>query len=157
LYEGIQQGLIKATSPDFFARINTAAVPVTEIPCLAAIFRPENWIPFIPVHNPGSNREIRLQRAVMHRLISSTIDNVPVEPKSAILRSGLNEDPQQPYFLHEEEVSKASTQVTRTYQRVRWWNGQVYTWLGRKKQKGRGQGASGLEFDRITPKNEEER
>ena len=24
---------------------------------------PENWIPFIPVHIPGSNREIQLQRA----------------------------------------------------------------------------------------------
>jgi hypothetical protein len=25
----------------------------------------------------------------------------------------------------------------------------VFTWIGRRKQTGRGQGASGLEFDRI--------
>jgi hypothetical protein len=115
---------------------------------------PENWIPFIPVHNPGSNREIRLQRAAMPRLIPGALDK-PVEPRGVILRSGLNEDPPQPYFLHDEEVLKIGTQVTRTYQRVRWWNGQVYTWLGRRKQTGRGQGTSGLEFDRIVPVSEE--
>lgn len=66
-----------------------------------------------------------------------------------VMSPGLNDNPPQPYFLHEEEVLKAGTQVTRTYQRVRWWNGQIYTWLGRRKQTGRGQGSSGLEFDRI--------
>lgn len=116
---------------------------------------PENWIPFIPVHNPGSNRDIRLQRAAMRREISG-VEEKSVEPRGAILRSGLNEEPHQHYFLHEEEVSKTGVQLTRTYQRVRWWNGQVYTWLGRRKQTGRGQD-SGLEFDRIAPKNEEER
>ena len=39
----------------------------------------ENWIPFIPVHIPGSNREVRLQRAAMPRLIVEP--PVPVEPR----------------------------------------------------------------------------
>lgn len=110
----------------------------------------ENWIPFIPVHNPDSNRYIRLQRAAMPRLIPGT-EEIPVEPRGNILRPGLNERPKQAFFLHNEEVLKVGTQVSRTYQRVRWWDGNVYTWLGRRKQTGKGQGSSGLEFDRIEP------
>jgi hypothetical protein len=109
----------------------------------------ENWIPFIPVHVPGSNREIRLQRAAMPRLIPGTPS--PVEPRGMLLRPGLNVTPPQPYFIHEEEVPRAGILLTRTYQRARWWDGKIYTWLGRRKQTGRGQGSSGLEFDRIVP------
>ena len=113
----------------------------------------ENWIPLIPVHIPGSNRDIRLQRAAMPRL---TVDPpVPVEPRGAILRPGLDEIPKKPLFIHEEEVPRAGAIVTRTYQRARWWDGRIYTWLGRRKQTGRGQGSSGLEFDRIVPLDQE--
>jgi hypothetical protein len=91
----------------------------------------------------------------MLRLISSDTEEQYVEPRGAILRSGLDEDQPQPYFMHEEEVSKAGIEVTRTYQRVRWWDGQIYIWLGRRKKTGRGQGSSGLEFDRIVPIEEE--
>lgn len=111
---------------------------------------PENWIPFIPIHNPGSNREIRLQRAALPRLISGAPRTI-VEPRGKILRPGLDEEPPQPYFINEEEVQKAGEIVTRTYQRTRWWDGRIYTWLGRRKRIGRGQGSSGLEFDRILP------
>jgi len=41
--------------------------------------------------------------------------------------------------------------VARGFQRARWFDGRVYTWVGRRKQTGRGEGASGLEFDRIAP------
>ena len=109
----------------------------------------ENWIPFIPVHIPGSNREIRLQRAAMPRLIPNT--PTPVEPRSAVLRVGLDANPKQTYFVNEEEVPRAGAIVTRTYQRARWFDGRIYTWLGRRKQTGRGQGSSSLEFDRIVP------
>lgn len=107
----------------------------------------ENWIPFIPVHIPGSNREIRLQRAAMPRLIANS--PTPVHPRGAVLSVGLDNVPPKAYFIHEEEVPRAGAIVTRTYQRARWWNGKIYTWLGRRKQSGRGQGSSGLEFDRI--------
>ncbi|MBX3082872.1 MAG: hypothetical protein KF716_14630 [Anaerolineae bacterium] len=109
----------------------------------------ENWIPFIPVHNPGSNREIRLQRAAMPRLIPGT--PTPVHPRGAVLSAGLDTVPPEAYFIHEEEVPRAGAIVTRTYQRARWWNGKTFLWLGRRKQTGRGQGSSGLEFDRVIP------
>jgi hypothetical protein len=111
---------------------------------------PENWIPFIPVHNPGSNREIRLQRAAMPRLIPGTPDD-PVEPRSAFLRPGLDQPSRPPYFIHEEEVPKAGVILTRTFQRARWADGKIVTWLGRRKQVGLGQGSSGLAWDRIEP------
>ena len=38
---------------------------------------PENWIPFIPVHVAGSNREIQLQRANMPRMIENSA--APIE------------------------------------------------------------------------------
>jgi hypothetical protein len=111
---------------------------------------PENWIPFIPVHNPGSNREIRLQRAAMPRLIPGTPDD-PVEPRGALLRPGLDQPDRRPYFVHEEEVPKAGVIMTRTYQRARWTDGRIVSWLGRRKQVGVGQGSSGLGWDLLQP------
>ena len=112
---------------------------------------PENWIPFVARHRPGSQRLIRLQRASMPRL-TDAVPGTRVEPRGRILRTGLDaDDVRQPYFLHEEEVPRAGAIVTRSFQRARWFDGKVYTWLGRRKEMGRGQGASGLEFDRAVP------
>jgi hypothetical protein len=109
---------------------------------------PENWIPFIARHKPGSNREIRLQRASMPRL-TDNLGSTRVEPRGRILRAGLDQADKQPYFLHEEEVPRAGAIVTASFQRTRWFDGQVFTWLGRRKQTGKGEGASGLQFDQI--------
>jgi hypothetical protein len=112
---------------------------------------PENWIPFIATHKPGSQRLIRLQRASMPRL-SDAIPDSRVEPRGTVLRVGLDGvDVRQPYFLHQEEVPRAGAIVTRGFQRTRWLDGKVFTWIGRRKETGRGQGASGLEFDRVAP------
>jgi hypothetical protein len=109
---------------------------------------PENWIPFIPVHVPGDNRRIQLQRASMPRLLpDGTV--TPVKPRTVLLREGLDQSTPKSYFIHEEEVPRAGVRVTRTYQRTRWHNGGVFVWLGVRKQTGRGEGSSGLAFDRI--------
>jgi hypothetical protein len=110
---------------------------------------PENWIPFIATREPGSARAIRLQRASMQRLTDAIPDS-RVEPRGAVLRVGLDGvGVRQPYFLHQEQVLRAGIVVTRGFQRTRGFDGTVFTWIGRRKQTGRGQGASGLEFDRI--------
>ena len=54
-----------------------------------------------------------------------------------------------PYYVHEEEVPRAGATVTRKFQRTRWYNGRIYTWIGRQKRTGRGEGNSGLKFDQI--------
>jgi hypothetical protein len=112
---------------------------------------PENWIPFIPVHNPGSNREVRLQRAAMPRLVGAQIGPV-VTPRGAILRHGLDLPEPQAYFVHEEEVPRVGANVTRAFQRTRWWDGRIVTWLGRRKTIGRWVRGSGLTFDQIVPR-----
>lgn len=109
---------------------------------------PENWIPFIATHLPGSNRQIRLQRGSMPRLTNVNTEKV-IKPRGEILREGLNQN--QPYFVHEEEVPRAGVIIIRKYQRVRGPNGEVFTWIGRRKETGRGEGASGLVFDQVVP------
>ena len=60
---------------------------------------PENWIPFIPVHVPGDNREIQLQRASMPRVIEGDPDPpIAVRPRTSLLRPGLDRTPGSPYF-----------------------------------------------------------
>lgn len=113
---------------------------------------PENWIPFVPVHRPGSKRQIQLQRGGMLRLIEG--DSLPkpakIEPATAILRTGL--DQKQSLFIHEEEVPRSGARVTRSFQRTRWRDGRTFVWLGMSKQNGRGEGQSHLAFDQIATK-----
>lgn len=132
---------------------------VPDIPAAAAAVRyelmrgvPENWIPFIPVHVDGNNREIQLQRASMPRIIIGD-PNPPekVKPRTGLMRLGLDEESSQPYFIHEEGVPRAGVKVTQSFQRTRWHDGRVFTWVGVRKQIGRGEGHSGLAFDRVTP------
>lgn len=111
---------------------------------------PENWIPFIPVHQEGDNRQIQLQRAAMPRILRGD-PNPPlrVRPRTSLLRVGLEQQPRAPYLLHEEEITSAGVVVKQSMQRTRWNDGRVWTWLGAQKQTGRGEGSSGLAFDQI--------
>jgi hypothetical protein len=110
----------------------------------------ENWIPFVPVHIPGDNREIQLQRAAMPRIIEGDRHlPVKIEPVTGLLREGLDADPKRSYYVYEEEVPRTGVRVYRSYQRARWYGGRVVTWLGTRKQTGRGSGSSGLVFDYL--------
>jgi hypothetical protein len=111
---------------------------------------PENWIPFIPVHVPGSNREIRLQRAALPRVIPRDPHRPEkIRPRSTLLREGMAAGA--PYFLNEEEITRAGTDVRQTFQRTRWHDGRCVIWLGVRKSTGRGEGSSNLRFDYLAP------
>lgn len=111
---------------------------------------PENWIPLIPVHVPDDNRETQLQRGAMLRILEGdTFPPALVRPRTSLLRAGLDQPAPAAYFLHEEEVSRAGVVVTQSFQRTRWRDGRAWVWLGVRKQTGRGEGSSGLAFDRI--------
>jgi hypothetical protein len=97
---------------------------------------PPNWRPFTPVHIPGSQRSVRLQRARLPR--------GPKDPLSKVIS-----EPQPTYFINEEEVPRAGRIVVRTFQRTRWIDGRTVLWLGRRSLTGRGEGSSGLEFDKL--------
>jgi hypothetical protein len=113
---------------------------------------PEQWVPFIPVHLDGEMRQIQLQRASLPRILDND-PGVPkkIEPRTSLVREGLDATPPQQYFVHEEEVSRAGVTVRSSFQRTRWYGGRVYTWLGTRKQTGRGGGSSGLAFDQVLP------
>jgi hypothetical protein len=95
---------------------------------------PANWHPFLPVHVPGSDRSIQLQRARM-----PTVRALFGE----VLRVAA------PYYVNEEEVPRAGKIVERSFQRARWTGGKTFVWLGRRVLTGRGEGSSGLAFDQV--------
>ena len=111
---------------------------------------PENWIPFIPVHIENDNREVQLQRSSMLRIIEGdTLAPAKIKPVTSILREGLDASVPSAYYIHEEEVPRMGIHVTQSFQRTRWMNGEVFVWLGMRKQAGKGEGRSGLAFDQI--------
>lgn len=107
---------------------------------------PEHWIPFIAVKSPKNNRDIRLQRSSLPRILEG------MSATRVLPRTGILSQPISPYYVNEEEVPRSGVLMTRTWQRTRWFNGQTFTWVGRQKQVGRGEGSSGLRFDKIEPK-----
>jgi hypothetical protein len=105
---------------------------------------PENWIPFLPVHQAGSNQSIEFRRAAMPKLGVPPTD--VVRPKGLLL----TEVPTK-YYINEEEIPAAGTLVRRSYQRARWYQGRTYIWIGRYRETGRGEASSDLRFDQIEP------
>jgi hypothetical protein len=123
---------------------------------LAMTTVPENWIPFVPVHVPGSNREVQLQRSRMLRIIEGDTPPPPkIPPLTTLVREGLDAATPQQYFVHEEEVPRSGVRVTQSFQRTRWTSGEAYVWLGVRKQAGRGERSSGLAFDTIVNASQE--
>ena len=101
-------------------------------------------IPFLPVQRPGSSQDIAFQRAAMPQM--------DTPPRDVIRAKGvLLNEPALPWFVNEEEIPYAGTIVTRAYQRVRWYDGRTYVWIGRQRRTGRGVGSSNLRFDQIEP------
>ncbi len=143
------------------AAINDGSVvPPTDEPKAPIRYRimssvPENWIPYIPVHVDGDNREVQLQRASLPRILDGDPTPMPVRvrPRTALMREGLDRAPAEPYLVHEEEVPRSGVTVAQSFQRTRWYDGKVVTWLGVRKQVAQPTSSSGLRFDylRSTP------
>jgi hypothetical protein len=100
---------------------------------------PENWIPLVPVHMPGSLTDIRFQRGQM----PPTGGAAPA-PRGKIL----GEIPT-PFYIAEEEIPVSGVTVSRRVQRTRWYDGRTYLWIGRANETGRGGASSHLRFDQI--------
>lgn len=114
---------------------------------------PEHWIPFVPVRVPGDPREIQLQRAGLPRLLEGERGTRPkkIAARTVLLRNGLDGPTPAPYYVAEEEVERAGTVIETRWQRCRWLDGRVVTWLSHERRPGRGEGSGGLAFDLLTP------
>jgi hypothetical protein len=138
---------------------NSGAVsPVDDVPSAKIRYEimndvPENWIPFIPVHLENDNREVQLQRAAMPRFLKGDLNPFPdkVRPRTSLLVEGLEQ--KLPFYIYEEEIPRDGAVIYQSFQRTRWKNGEVFVWFGSRKTTGRGEGSSGLAFDRILGKN----
>ncbi|HEY6892505.1 MAG TPA: hypothetical protein VI300_32165, partial [Solirubrobacter sp.] len=110
-------------------------VDVTDIGDADLVYRlatplPSNWYPYLPKRTPAGD-DLQLER-----LAGST-------PQGAIATEST--------ILEDEEVSRAGLVVERAWQYARWTNGQPLLWLGRRVRPGRGEGSSGLAWDRAEP------
>jgi hypothetical protein len=101
---------------------------------------PDHWIPLVPVHTGDDQRAIALQRGAM----------LDPETGQAILPLGRVLTPGRRLIFLDETVSRAGERVTRHFQHTRWIDGGSLLWMGRRRRPGRGEGSSGLRFDRIT-------
>ena len=95
-------------------------------------------VPFIPVEIPYdlTHSQIRMQRARM--------------PQGSDPRGVFLTEIPSPYYIREENISRAGTTVIRRWQRTRWINGIVAQWIGREKQAGKSEGGTSLQFDLLT-------
>jgi hypothetical protein len=103
---------------------------------------PAHWIPLLPVQlkSPANTVLSRLKRGAVLK---------PDGSMQVYRARGrvLNFDPQ--LLLHDEEVPREGVRVLRHYQLARWLDGNTFCWIGQRKTVGRGEGSSGLRFDRI--------
>lgn len=99
---------------------------------------PDNWVPLVPVRlGPGG--AIMLQRGRTPRPGGTATGGA----------RGVLLEPGRRFLLHEEEIPREGLRVVRRFQSARTADGRLFTWVGRTKGPGRGEGASGLTFDRL--------
>jgi hypothetical protein len=100
---------------------------------------PGYWVPLLPVRVGNG---LRLRRGAV----------LETDGSPAVVHAVgrlLTPVPGRPLELYEEEVPREGVRVTRSYQYTRWTDGSTHLWMGRRKRVGRGEGSSGLRFDRL--------
>jgi hypothetical protein len=154
---GMPGPLSAAETRAFFTRLAAGAPPPPATEPRVADDRyqtmgsvPEQWIPFLPVHADGDNRQIQLQRAALPRIVpNDPARPVPVEPRTALLRVGCDLQARMGYLVHEEEVSRAGTLLSQRFRRTRDVGGRAVVWVAVERGPGRGGGSSSLAFDQL--------
>jgi hypothetical protein len=72
----------------------------------------------------GSNREIQIQRDTMPQILKGGPDSPDkVRPRIRPLNEGRVKKTKQPYFIFEEEISRAGCHISLSFRRTRWHDG----------------------------------
>ena len=98
---------------------------------------PSNWYPLIPKEGAGV-----LSRGLLRQ--DGTGSTIP--PEGQLLEPG---PPPPALDIFDEEVPRSGLRVVREWQLGRAPDGSTHLWRTRRKAAGRGEGSSGLRFDRI--------
>ena len=115
---------------------------------------PPNWIPLLPVQIPNpafptTAGQIlsRLKRGAVLQPDGS--QKVHHAQGQALNSSGA-------LLLYDEEVPREGVHVTRSRRMARWIDGSTWVWTAFRKQVGRGEGSSGLRFDQLLDRANEQ-
>jgi hypothetical protein len=97
--------------------------------------RPDFWIPLLPEQAPPGEPTARLvcydqQGQSRGQLLSEK-------------RGGSR------LYVFAEEIPRGGAHVRRMHQYTRWYDGRLFTWIGREKRPGRGGASSGLRYDAV--------
>ena len=122
----------------------TPVLPNADVAYRLATDVPEHWVPFIPVHLPGSSRQVGLVEAVLPRP-NSLGDLEASSPRSSVLQELAGR------VIPEEEVPSSGVVVRRRWFLARSADGGRHAWAARSVSVGRGEGSSGLRFDVAEP------
>jgi hypothetical protein len=110
-------------------------VDVTDLGDAELVYRlttpvPRNWHPYLP-RRTETGDDLRLERLRGSR------------PAGAIASESA--------VVEDEEVSRGGLVVRRAWHYARWTDGRPVLWLGRRVEPGRGEGSSGVTWDRAEP------
>ena len=103
---------------------------------------PGHWIPLLPVQTHDASGRIvsRLRRGAV--LQPDGTQKLHVALSEVLKAAGER-------LLYDEEVPREGQHVTRLRVVARWIDGSTWLWTAFRKQVGRGEGSSGLAFDRL--------
>jgi hypothetical protein len=100
---------------------------------------PDYWIPFMPVRQAAESRAVSLQRGSVR------------DPETGALQRPVGRllAPDEPLVVDEEQAARSGVRLTRRARFARDAEGRVRLWMARLRDVGRGEGSSGVRFDRL--------
>jgi hypothetical protein len=106
---------------------------------------PENWVPLIPV-NDGETQSLLARGAMLQpdgtpKVHHARGEILGLEPRLRI---------------RDEEIPREGIRVDRIRRLTRWMDGSTILWTAYRKHVGRGEGSSGLQFDRLQSRRTED-
>jgi hypothetical protein len=103
---------------------------------------PDHWIPLLPLQTRAADGKVisRLRRGAVLQPDGS--QRVHTARSDALAASG-------DLLLFDEEVPREGQHLTRRRVVARWIDGSTWLWTAYRKEIGRGEGSSGLVFDRL--------
>jgi hypothetical protein len=103
---------------------------------------PANWIPLLPVQQPGPDGTV-IQRLRRGAVLQPDGSNRVTAAQGDILSAGSQ------LLLFDEEVPREGVRMTRARRMARWIDGSTWLWTAYRRRIGRGESSSGLQFDQL--------